>query len=60
MGMCHHYNAIMSDKRELEASAKTASVELKAAQDDLGKSVAQCAETISRVERLGARNSGLE
>lgn len=54
----HYYNAIMRVKREMEASVKNALVELQAAKDDLGRTMAQCAEAASRAERLQTLNLG--
>lgn len=60
VGLRQHFGAVMREKKALEAIHKSPSAELKAAQDNLGKTVAQCAETVHRVERLEAHNSRLE
>lgn len=50
----------MHENKAFEGIHKSLSAELKAAQDVFGKVVAQCAEAISRAERLEAHNSRLE
>lgn len=58
--MCGHFGAIIREKNALEASTKDTLAELKAAKDDLNKTVSQCTEAISRAERFQALNSKLE
>lgn len=60
VGICHHFNTIMRKKKALKSSHKSSWAKLKAAQDDLGKTMAQYAVVVSRTERLKAHNSRLK
>lgn len=59
VSMRHRYNATMREKKDLKANSKHALAELKVAQDDLGKTVAQFGDAASKAERLEAYNSRL-
>lgn len=58
--MRKHFMSILGERRSFEAKFKSASVELKATQEDLGKTVAQCAEAVNRAERAEAHIARLE